>query len=66
MSAYFVTVERRGVPPPNLRLLLRAESKATAGSLAAHLAERESGGSVEPVGVRRAPWRRGLDFDAAA
>jgi len=66
MSAYFVTVERRGVAPLKLRLLVRAESKETAGGLAAHLAERERGGIFEAARIRPAGRRRGLHFDAAA
>jgi hypothetical protein len=66
MSAYFVTVERRGVSPLRLRLLVRAESKETAGELAAHLAERERGGTFEAARIRPARRRRGLQFDAAA
>jgi hypothetical protein len=66
MSAYFVTVERRGVAPLKLRLLVRAESKETAGGLASFVAERDRGGSFEPTRVRPARRRRGLQFDAAA
>jgi hypothetical protein len=66
MSAYFVTVQRRGVSPLKLRLLVRAESKETAGQLAAHLAERERGGTFEPARVRPARRHDGRHFDAAA
>ena len=66
MSAYFVTVERRGVSPLKLKLLVRADSEESAGGLAAVTAERERGGTFEPARIRPARRRRGLEFDAAA
>jgi hypothetical protein len=66
MSAYFVTVERRGVSPLKLRLLVQAESEAAAGGLAAAIAERERGGMFEPARVKETRRRRGLVFDEAA
>jgi hypothetical protein len=66
MSAYFVTVERRGVSPLKLKLLVRAESKDAAGGLASAIAERERGGTFEPARVRAARRRHGLVFDEAA
>jgi hypothetical protein len=66
MSAYFVTVERRGVSPLRIKLLVRADSKESAGGLASVLAERERGGSFEPMRVRPARRRRDVHFDTAA
>ena len=66
MDAYFVTVERRGVSPLKLKLVVAAESKDAAGGLASALAERERGGTFEPVQVRLARTRDGASLDAAA
>jgi hypothetical protein len=66
MDAYFVTVERRGVSPLRLKLVVAAESKDAAGGLASALAERERGGTFEPARVRPARKRDGIAFDDAA
>jgi hypothetical protein len=53
-TAYFVTVERRGVSPLEVQLLVRAPSKQAAGELASSIAERRRGGFFEATKVRRA------------
>jgi hypothetical protein len=51
---YFVIVERRGVSPLQVQLLVRAPSKRAAGELASWISERERGGTFEPKRIRRA------------
>ncbi len=65
MTPYSVTVRRRGVPPLETRLLVRASSKLAAGELAAAVAEQQHGGMFEPRRVRRAPVQADAVFDAA-
>jgi hypothetical protein len=57
MSAYFVKVQRRGVAPLELTLLVRAESGPDAAGLATAIAERDRGGVFESCSVRPAPAR---------
>jgi hypothetical protein len=66
IDAYFVTVERRGVSPLKLKLVVAADSEHDAGGLASALAERERGGTFEPARVRPARTHDGLSFDEAA
>jgi hypothetical protein len=66
MDAYFVTVERHGVSPLKLKLIVAAKSKDAAGGIASALAERERGGTFEPAHVRLARTRAGLSADEAA
>jgi hypothetical protein len=49
---HFVTVERRGVSPLEVQLLVRAPSKQAAGELASWIAERGRGGFFEATKVR--------------
>jgi hypothetical protein len=66
MDAFYVTVERRGVSPLKLKLVVAADSKDAAGGLAAALAERERGGTFAPARIRPARRHDGLSFDEAA
>jgi predicted transcriptional regulator len=54
VAPYFVTLERRGVAPLHVQLLVRAPSRRAAGELAGWIAERERGGIFEPTRIRRA------------
>lgn len=65
VAPYFVAVERQGVSPLQLQLLVRGPSKQAAGELASWIAERERGGSFEVTRVRRAAGRVAA-FPAAA
>jgi hypothetical protein len=51
---HFVTVERRGVSPLEVQLLVRAPSKQAAGEFASWIAERRRAGFFEATKVRRA------------
>ena len=57
VAPYFVTVERRGVSPFEVQLLVRAPSKRAAGELASWISERERGGTFEVTKIRRAAKR---------
>jgi hypothetical protein len=54
VAPYFVTVERRGVSPLQVELLVRAPSKRAAGELASWICERKRGGTFEVANIRRA------------
>jgi predicted transcriptional regulator len=54
VAPYFVTVERQGVSPLQVQLLVRAPSKRAAGELASWLAERKRDGIFEATKIRRA------------
>jgi len=54
VAPYFVTLERRGVAPLHVQLLVRAPSRRAAGELASWIAERERGGIFEATRIRRA------------
>ena len=54
VAPYFVTVERWGVSPLQVRLLVRAPSQRAAGELACWISERERGGTFEVTKIRRA------------
>ena len=54
VAPYFVTLERRGVAPLHIQLLVRAPSRRAAGELASWIAERERGGIFEATRIRRA------------
>jgi predicted transcriptional regulator len=55
VAPYFVTVERRGVSPLQVQLLVQAPSKRAAGELASWIAERNRDGIFEATKIRRAP-----------
>jgi predicted transcriptional regulator len=57
VAPYFVTLERRGVAPLHIQLLVRAPSRRAAGELASWIAERERGGIFEATRIRRAAGR---------
>ena len=65
MNPYSVTVRRRGIPALEVRLLVRADSRAAAGALAAAVAERQHGGLFEPRRIRRAHVSAEAVYDAA-
>jgi predicted transcriptional regulator len=54
VAPYSVTVERLGVSPLQLHLLVRAPSKRAAGEMACWISERERGGTFEVRKIRRA------------
>jgi hypothetical protein len=54
VAPYFVTVERQGVSPLEVQLLVQAPSKRAAGELASWIAERKRDGSFEATRIRRA------------
>ncbi|MDQ6805745.1 MAG: hypothetical protein M3065_12435 [Actinomycetota bacterium] len=54
VAPYFVTVERQGVSPLQVQLLVRAPSKRAAGELASWIAERSRGGIFEASKIHRA------------
>ena len=66
MVPYQVTVRRRGPSPLTLTMLVGAESREGAASLATALAERERGGMFEAGRVRVAPDASELDAAAEA
>jgi hypothetical protein len=66
MVPYQVTVRRRGPSPLTLTMLVGAESREGAASLATALAEHERGGMFEPGRVRVAPDASELDAAAEA
>jgi hypothetical protein len=66
MTAYFVTVRRRGVPRLDVTLLVRADSREAAAELAAGIAELRHGGVFESHRVRRTTPPRAAVFDAVA
>jgi predicted transcriptional regulator len=53
-APYFVTVERQGVSPLEVQLLVRGPSRRAAGELASCIAERKRGGTFEATKIRRA------------
>ena len=61
--AYTVTLERRGVAPLNIDLIVRAGSERDAAELASWIAERKRGGFFEATAVRRAPRNAVTDYD---
>jgi hypothetical protein len=54
VAPYFVTVERQGVSPLRVQVLVRAPSKRAAGELASWIAERKRDGIFEATKIRRA------------
>jgi hypothetical protein len=66
MVPYQVTVRRRGPSPLTLTMLVGAESRERAASLATALAEHERGGMFEAGRVRVAPDATELDAAAEA
>jgi hypothetical protein len=66
MVPYQVTVRRRGPSPLTLSMLVGAESREGAASLATALAEHERGGMFEAGRVRVAPDATELDAAAEA
>jgi hypothetical protein len=66
MVPYQVTVRRRGPSPLTLTMLVGAESREGAASLATALAEHERGGMFEAGRVRVAPDASELDAAEAA
>jgi hypothetical protein len=54
LTPYFVTVERRGVSPLRVQLLVRGTSKRAAAEVACGIAELQRGGMFEPKRIRRA------------
>jgi hypothetical protein len=66
MVPYQVTVRRRGPSPLTLTMLVGAESREGAASLATALAEHERGGMFEAGRVRVAPDATELDAAAEA
>jgi predicted transcriptional regulator len=64
VAPYFVTVERQGVSPLEVQLLVRGPSKRAAGELASWIAERSRGGIFEATKIRRAA-RKASAFPAA-
>ena len=66
MVPYQVTVRRRGPSPLTLTMLVGAESREDAASLATALAEHERGGMFEAGRVRVAPDATELDAAAEA
>ena len=66
MVPYQVTVRRRGSSPLTLTLLVGADSREGAASLATALAEHERGGMFEAARVRVAPDASELDAAEAA
>jgi hypothetical protein len=52
-QTYEVTIYRAGVSPLRLRTIVSAQDEQAAGELASVLAERERGGSFDPVAIRR-------------
>jgi hypothetical protein len=53
LSPYLVHVQRRGVAPLDVQLLVRAASRRAAAELAACIAERQRGGMFQATRVRR-------------
>jgi hypothetical protein len=66
MVPYQVTVRRRGASPLTLTMLVGADSREGAASLATALAEHERGGMFEAGRVRVAPDASELDAAAEA
>jgi len=66
MTAYSVTVRRRGVPRFDVRLLVGADSREAAGEIAAGIAELRHGGMFETRRIRRTTPPRAAVFDAVA
>jgi hypothetical protein len=66
MVPYQVTVRRRGPSPLTLTMLVGADSREGAASLATALAEHERGGMFEAGRVRVAPDASELDAAAEA
>lgn len=64
VAPYFVTVERHGVSPLQVQLLVRAPSKRAAGELASWIADRTRGGVFDATQIRRAA-RKASAFPAA-
>lgn len=64
VAPYFITVERHGVSPLQVQLLVRAPSQRAAGELASCIAERSRGGIFEATQIRRAA-RKTSAFPAA-
>jgi hypothetical protein len=64
-AAYTVTLERRGVAPLSIDLVVRAGSERDAAELASWIAERKRGGFFEATAVRRAPRNAVTDYDDA-
>ena len=65
VAPYFVTVERRGVAPLRVQLLVRAPSRRAAGELASWIAEHERGGIFEARRIRRAAGKVATSSPAA-
>jgi hypothetical protein len=68
MTAYFVTVQRRGIAPHEETLLVRAGSPQVAEELATALVERQRGGLFTPKRIRPAadPALDTAAYDAVA
>jgi predicted transcriptional regulator len=54
VAPYLVTVERQGVSPLQVQLLVRGSSKRAAGELASWIAERKRGGIFDATKISRA------------
>jgi hypothetical protein len=54
VAPYFVTVERHGVSPLQVQVLVRAPSKRAAGELGSWIAERSRGAIFEATKIHRA------------
>lgn len=64
MSAYSVTVRRRGTSPLTVTLLVGAATPGDAAQLATAVAERDRGGMFEAGRVRLARVAAGTELDA--
>jgi hypothetical protein len=64
-AAYIVALERRGVSPLDIHLVVRADCERDAAELASWIAERKRGGVFEATAVRRATSDEVTEYDDA-